>query len=229
MVADVYGKVLVFDSIGASLRRSFDAPVVPLNGLLQLTDSTFLASGPIAGRPAKSALLHVWNPYTNTLTRSFLTPGYPKDFVNDAIVVGWTNVAVRNGIIAAVVAQLDTVFLFQTDGTPIKKVPLASTHFRRLSTHLAEGGREELLQWIEGFSLIGGVYWAPDGTLLVQYSDRTGGTSIPSLMRIKTSGQVVFERTNTPPLLAVADDGTLYFEKPNSLAPNLWAIARLVE
>jgi hypothetical protein len=234
LALDVYSRAAVFDSAGANVHRTFRLPLARV-GFAQLVSDTLLLLGgtrlDAGGRPMGGERLHLWSLASNRILRSFF-PVRPRGSAQAlaANTADFLGAAVRGDTVAAAFSVIDTVYLFTLRGQPVRKLPLASSGFRRLSPSRSlprmdvAGARE----WFQSFSLISDVFWLRDGSFLVQYEDRHGPEPRWRLVRMSAMGEPLFESRDTPELLAVDPHGnTLFFVKPGSLTPNVWSVAHL--
>lgn len=235
LALDTYYRGAVFDSSGSTVVRTFRTPVGPLHAGTILNDSVALLGGQVrTGRSDdRERRLHLWNFRRDTLFSSFFAPAIEgrarKVAANTA---GFVDVAVRGDTIAAIFALSDTVYLFQTNGDVVDKIPVPFRFFRHLSEDVPlpspNAGVVKAREWIGSFSMIANVFWLPDGSFLVQYQDRNGPTPQWRLMHMGRHGQHLREVVDSPQLLAVDSSGpTLYFVDPSSLTPDRWKAARL--
>jgi hypothetical protein len=228
---DMANKGTVFDSTGTEVVHTFRPRVGPAHDFVVLDDSTLLIAGQVRGLTPRGAeaRLHVWDLRRDTLLHSFFSPVVEGEAaLLAANTVGFVSAAVRGDTIAAVFSLSDTVYLFRTDGTPLRKVPMPVAGFRRITArHAVPGGRGgvvEAREWIGSFSLVADLFWTGDGDFLVQYQDRVGTESHWRLLGMGPDGTRRFEATDTPHLLDVdRATGDLYFVKPGAPTPNVWA------
>lgn len=229
MSADFSGKFVVFDSVGSEVVLSRRLPVGPIFDVDILNDTLVVLAGRLPGSKTPP-LLHIWNPSSDTVVRSFFPQPVPGPGLEDAAVVtGHVSVDVRGDTIAAVFSLSDTVYLFTLDGGAVGKVPISFQHFRRLENPApATASRERLFEWLESFSRIANLFWVPDGTFYIQYADKVSGEQKWRLLRMTRTGKTLFEIRDTPQLLAIGPEGSrFYFVKPGSLTANIWRIATL--
>lgn len=229
LVTDIGGKVALFDSAGAALVRTAQAPLGPLYSSSVINDSLVAFTGRYRARHA-TALVHLWNLRGDSIVRSFFSvPGHPKEFAGAYAYSGFADVAVRGDTLAVLFALSDTVYLFDVNGQPLEKIKIPFEHFRRLREPMPhDASPEEFIRWQESYSAASQLFWEPDGSFLVQYFDRRDNESRWRLLRMTRHGGRLFELRDTPKLLTLAgEDPTLVFVHPESETPNLWSTARL--
>jgi len=227
-VADLSGKVAVFDAAGARLLRTFQTGLVPLYDAELLPDARLLLVG--RGPDKAGPLLHLFDPRGGRITRRFFTPAQPRGTSRrGALTASFAEATVRGDTIAVVTSLVDTLYLFDAGGRSLAKVHIPFRHFRPLPRDLPRRAkREQTYAWLSAFSLVSHAFWAGDGSWLVQYQDRNGPEIRWRLLRMTRDGRRIFELRDTPQLLATdPDSGRLYFVAPTAPAPNVWSVARL--
>lgn len=227
-VADLSGKLAVFDSAGSRLARTYQTGLLPLYDAELLPDSTLLLVG--RGKDRAGPLLHVFDPPRGAVVRSFFPDGAVRALGRrNALTAGWVEATVRADTIAVVHSLADTLFLFSAGGRRLRATPIPFQHFRRMERELPRRPtRVETHAWMSSFSLVSHAFWAGDGTWLIQYQDRDGPEIRWRLLAMDRDGRRRFELRDPPQLLATDPDrGRLYFVHPGSLAPNQWSVARL--
>jgi hypothetical protein len=149
-------------------------------------------------------------------------------------VAGWTKASLRGDTVAAIFATSDTVYLFTTAGRELGKVPVPSRFFRHGP---AQGPGRTLTdpvaqaRWMSQFDFVEGVYWLPDGSLLVAYQNPVPERALQRerhLVHMGRDGRRLFETRGGPRLLEVdGRTGNLVFVDAGAEVPNRWAVARL--
>lgn len=225
VVTDFTGLVLEYDSSGTTFLRGHRLPIKPLHMQEAMGDGRVLVSGIGLGHDDPRPHLHVWDPGSETVTRSFFaTPGDSlKRLASRSY--GWSAFALRADTVAAVSALTDTLFFFTTGGKELARTPLAFRGFRRMSSYDPSDTPERMQAWLDELHLLTDVFWLSDGSFLIQYQRPRGADNEWNLFRTNRDGDRVFDVANTPELLAVHDD-LLYFLDPQSLTPDRWIIAR---
>jgi hypothetical protein len=231
---DSYQRGVEFDSAGGVV-RTFRTPVGPLHDARLVNDTLLLLGGDIPRRKPSPLRprVHLWNLARGSLVRSFFVPPvHGRAHELAAEVAGFVATDVRHDTVAAAFALTDTVYFFDLNGRPLRKVPIPFRHFRRLVEGRPVPGHSSSVvaarEWIGSFSLLSHVFWLRDGTLLVQYQDRIGTEPHWWLLAMTAAGAPLFEAVGTPYLIEVdraTDD--LYFQKPGSPTPDVWTLARL--
>jgi hypothetical protein len=88
--------------------------------------------------------------------------------------------------------------------------------------------REGFVNWMLTATFPGAAFQAPGGGWLVALFRREGRGASWSVLRVDESGRRIWEREETPRLVATdPDGGILYFEEPTGLAPNRFNRARV--
>lgn len=234
LVVDMGGKIAVFDSTGTNVVRTARAPLGPLYEAALVNDTLVAFAGRSPGK-ASTSLVHLWSLRSDTIVRSFFpVPPAPKDLAGAYAFNGFANIAVRHDTVAVLFALSDTVYLYTIQGQPAGKINIPFKHFRKVQQPMPTNGPlEEFQGWAESFSSASHLFWAADGSFLVQYFDRSNMEPQWRLLRMSRDGQRLFEVRDTPQLLAVADRdpdlSSLYFVQPGSLTPNVWSVAHLAE
>lgn len=232
LVTDMGGKVALFDSTGAKLVRTAQAPLGPLYNSAVVNDSLVAFTGRARGRQTASPLVHLWDIRTDSIVRSFFpVPAHPEELAGAYRYSGFTDVDARGDTIAVLFALSDTVYLYDISGRPIEKIAIPSRHFRTIREKMPQDASlPEFTEWSESYSAASQLFWASDGSFVVQYFDRHGGEPQWRLLRMTRTGERMVELKDTPKLLAlVGADPTLYFVQPDSPAPNVWAAARFAQ
>lgn len=230
VAAEMGGKLSVFDPAGERLLATRMAPVAPLYDAEVLDARHLLVAGRRVGTGGTS-LVHVVDAETGAITRSFF--GIPRHDVRLAAgyaFAGTADAVARGDTVAAVFALSDSIYLFDTTGRELGRVTIPFEHFRRLTRPMPISGAtvDAFRAWGETFSAISQLYWLRDGSFLVQYYDMRGVEPQWRLLHMDRSGRRLFERLDTPRLLAAggpADE--LVFVHPSADAPNVWVSARL--
>lgn len=233
LAVDAASHAAVFDSAGAELERTFRVSVGQLKMAYLLNDSLLLLGAqiqdPRQGDP--DAHLHLWDLRANRLAGSFFTVRPTTDAHRFAAnTAGLMGAARRGDTVAAVFALSDTIRLFDFAGRPLGTIPLRAQGLRRFDPAMRMPRMDlvSVREWIGSFSLISDLWWLRDGSFLVQYQDREGPEPKWRLVHLARDGRRLFESKDTPLLVAVdpATD-TLWFVRPGSPTPNVWASARL--
>jgi hypothetical protein len=88
--------------------------------------------------------------------------------------------------------------------------------------------REGFVNWMLTATFPGAAFQAPGGGWLVALFRREGRGASWGVLRVDESGRRIWEREETPRLVATdPDGGILYFEEPTGLAPNRFNRARV--
>ncbi len=228
VVADLSKGIMLFDSSGAVYYGGISLPVLPLYTTLLLSDSLILVAGrqraPVS--QTRRHLLQIWNLVTGEAGQQFFpTPG-DTTVVAAAINFGWVDLATRADTIAAVFALTDTLYFFGSRGEPLEEMPLPFERFLRIESLLITNDPIKRQEWLERLHFIEGVFWLPDGVLLIQYERPRGMESEWNLLGVTREGIRLFDLHDTPRLLANRGSH-LYFLHPDSETPDRWLIVRL--
>lgn len=227
VVADMGNGLVQFSGPGI-VRRTSRLPLQPLYGALPLSRTTALIMGRLPAEPGQSPnLLHLWDLDSDSLVTSFFP--MPGDSIQNLAGrnFGWVGAAVRGDTIAAVFALTDTVYLFDTQGSRIGRIPLDIPGFRPM-TELPGADADDpvrLEQWLSNYLFVNHVFALSDGTFVIQYERPGEQESRWSLLRIDSNGRTLFHSRDTPRLFATAGD-ELIFQSPDSLTPNRWDIVK---
>jgi len=229
VAVDMSGRLAVFDGSGRALLQTERVLLTPLYDAGAINDTMVALVGRAPGQ-LNGPLVHIWNLRSNRITRSFFTvPPHPDRLDNAYAFSGWADVVVRGNTAAVVYALTDTVYFYKTDGTFLRKLPIPFQHFRRLREPLpVNGSPREQQDWRSSYSRISQLFWAPDGTIYVQYFDSVDLQPQWRLLGMNSTGQLKFDLLDSPRLLAVSpQDSSLVFLDPLSETPNVWSVARL--
>lgn len=229
LVLDTNGELTVLDSTGTRSIETQKTPLVPLYQGVPLDDDHVVMSGRVDGQ-AVTNLVHVWNLRTQTLVSSFFeSPAHPEELAAAYAYAGFAAVAARNDTIAVLFALSDTLRLYSPSGEFLRSVKIPMEGFRRLRDPVPMSGPPaDMQRWRASFSVASDVFWASDGTLMVQWFDVVDGEKRWQLVGFDTTGKVTVPASETPKLLAVSPiHPELFFEHRNSEEPNVWSVALL--
>jgi hypothetical protein len=154
-------------------------------------------------------------------------PPHPRRLDAAYMFSGAVDVATRQDTVAVIASLSDTVYIYTSGGELVRKLPLRSEHFRRIERAPPEDLMNPVVrrEWSESFSRMSQVFWAPDGTLYVQYFDMEGVEAQWRLVVLAPDGTKRFEIHESSRLLAVSPhDSKLVFLNPTSLETNKWLI-----
>jgi hypothetical protein len=227
VAADMNGRLAIFDGSGRALLHTGRVLLTPLYDAWAINDSMVALVGRAPGQ-LNGPLIHIWNLTRNRITRSFFTVPPHPDRLDDAYAFsGWADVVVRGNTAAVAYAITDTVYFYRTDGTFLRKLPIPFQHFRKLREPLpVNGSPREQQEWRSSYSRISQLFWAPDGTIYVQYFDSKELQPQWRLLGMDANGQLKFDILDSPRLLAVSPrDSSLVFLDPRSETPNVWSVA----
>lgn len=230
VAADASGRLTFFDPAGREPRTA-DSGLGLIYNMALVDDSTLALAGRTPGG-ADGPFVHLWDLKQQRIRGSFFRmPPHDRDLDAAYAFSGSVDVAVRGDTVATTIALSDTVYLFTTDGRALDKLPMPSRHFRHVrrsppeNLHEDAGGR---LEWSRSFSRMSQVFWAPDGSLYVQYFDIHESDPRWSFVHMRRGREPAVEVHDNPRLLAVSPfDSRLYFIHPQSQEPTEWVIGRI--
>lgn len=229
VAADGDGEIIYFSPSGTETAR-YRTALPAIHNLSVVNDTTVAITGRAVGN-FDGALVHLWSLRQNRIVSSFFQMPAHKESLRSAYLFSSSvDVAVRGDTAAVTMALSDTVYLFTLDGQMRAKLPLVAPHFRRVQSPPPEDiveSADSRRAWSRTFSRISRVFWAPNGSLYVQFFDLDNAVPTWSLVYIRRDGGSSLEVRNIPRLLTVsAYDSRLYFVHPESEADTLWAIGR---
>jgi hypothetical protein len=229
VAVDATGRVTFFDATGNQTRTAQSGLGLIYNIAL-VNDSTLA----LAGRALDGGdgpFVHIWDLTRQRITTSFFEmPPHDRDLDAAYAFSGAVDVAVRGDTVATTIALSDTVYLFTTGGRALEKLPMPSRHFRHVRRSPPQNLQQDAdarLEWSRSFSRMSKVFWAPDGSLYVQYFDIRDSDPQWSFVHMRRGREPAVEVHDNPRLLAVSPfDARLYFIHPESQVPNVWVIGR---
>lgn len=217
------GRIHLIDAPKKKSIRTEQLPVSPLYEASVLNDSTLMLVGRFSTDSGTStpSLIGLADLETFEIRQTFFKVPRGGDWAVEAQHFGHASAAAKGDTIAAVYAMADTVYFFETDGTPLGRQQIQSEHFRPLTAHVRFGsGPAELSEWLSSFSMFIEIHWGPE-YLLLQYVDGVGPDRIYSLVTVDRQGNRLFEISNAPRFLTGLNE-SLFFVDPNSEVPNQW-------
>ena len=190
-------------------------------------DSTVLYSA----RPSVAAedghasyALHLVDPRTGKIRRSFLRPTITEENRRANMIAGWSSSLVRGDTIFSVLSLSDTVYVLNTQGQQFAKIPFPTDQFVKLHQGTrAPNGRINLTT----VSLSTAVHRMSNGVLVVQYQEIPNNVPRFHLVGFKMSGEKVFEVTESPRLWGIHSNDVFYFADPDTITPNVILTTRL--
>jgi hypothetical protein len=228
LVADMWGRISVFDSTGDAFLRSKQAVHTAVLQDIDLLDDTLavLSTGPRPGEPR----LHLWDLRRDTTVAAFFVPYVAERNLPAAAAMSWTSAAIRGDTIAATFSLSDTVYLFDRSGREVERIPLPNgrlTSIDDVPTNYRPGdGVAALSRWLSAVDAVRKIEWLADGTFIVEYVSGSDETFHSSLLGMTRQGRLIFALEDTPRLLATTPDGKVIFQSPSSDLPNHWSIVR---
>lgn len=225
-VADNDIKIALFDSSGTRLLKTF---LVPLHGMIDgavLNDSLVVVSGR-GGDGSPHTFLHVVNVNREAVTASFFRPFAHYPYPGLAPTFPSVVLAANGTEIAAAALPIDTIYFFNADGALLRRSHLPAEHFR-IPKPLRGDFQDPRTrtEWLASFETVTGLYWVGD-TLVVRFRTIADRTPRWHLLAMTREGEQVFEWLDGPELLGVGASGTLIFQSPGSVTPNVWSLARI--
>lgn len=229
VAADATGRLAFFDSLGHQSRTAPSGLGLIYNFTV-VNDSTLALAGRLPDG-GSGPFVHIWNMNQQRIAASFFhMPPHDSDLDAAYAFSGAVDVAVRGDTVAATIALSDTVYLFTTAGRALEKLPVPSRHFRHVRRAPPDNLQEDTdarLEWSRSFSRMSKIFWAPDGSLFVQYFDIRDSDPQWSFVHMRRGREPAIEVHDNPRLLAVSPfDSRLYFIHPESQVPNVWVIGR---
>lgn len=230
VAAEANGRLAWFNSSGQELRSESTGLALVFNVAL-VNDSTLALAGRMPGE-TDGPLIHLWDLKRNRVQRKFFTvPPHDPDLDPAFAFAGAVDIAIRGDTVAAILALSDTVYFFDLrNGRELPKMPIPSRHFRPVTQPPPadmQGDAAARTRWSESFSRVSRIFWAPDGSLYVQYFDMQRTEPLWSFVHMRRGNARPVEVRHIPRLLAVsAVDSRLYFIHPQSSEPSVWAIGR---
>lgn len=230
-VFDRRERLVVFDSVGGAVARTFRTTLRQVSDAAVLDDSSLLVAG-IGDDRWEGPRLHVLDPATGRIRARFFAPFARSPYPAAASFAGWTKVAVRGDTIAAIFAVSDSVYYFTADGHPLRTVPIPFTRFRPASRRVPDNGNSNLkarIGWMSSFDMVADVHFLADGDVVVPFQNfdpDDGATRHWHLLAMTRDGRRLREIREVPRLLEV-EGSSLFFVDPNAEAPNRWIEAHL--
>jgi len=229
LVVDRKLKAALFSQDGHTLIRTYRLPFSAVHDADLVDDSTLLVSGALQ-KGNDDLRAHLWRLGADTVLVSFFSVVIPDAMKPVDASAGFSAAVLRGDTAALTYSLRDTVYLFTTSGTPIRKIPLGSTHFRPATPAPADFYSDPAapMRWLRSFDLVGHSAWISDGDLAVQYQTfDSAGTMAHRLVRLNRDGRLVSEALDSPGLLLTDPaKGLLYFVHPESETSDRWAVAR---
>ncbi|MDP2959092.1 MAG: hypothetical protein Q8N53_21905 [Longimicrobiales bacterium] len=179
---------------------------------------------PVLTSGAHIPALHVVEPLSGRLVRSFFEPRMSTAVDSLARFIGWVTSSVRGDTIASVFAPLDTIFLHTIEGEALARIPLPTTTFRVVDRPRRPGERPG--EWSAGFNFTSDVFWLATGDFVVQFIDLESRVPGQHLLGVSRSGELMFQIDDAPRLHAVLPNGDFLFSPPGADAPNRLVVAR---
>ena len=190
-------------------------------------DSTVLYSARpsvVAEDGHASYALHLVDPRTGKIRRSFLRPTITEENRRANMIAGWSSSLVRGDTIFSVLSLSDTVYVLNTQGQQFAKIPFPTDQFVKLHQGTrAPNGRINLTT----VSLSTAVHRMSNGVLVVQYQEIPNNVPRFHLVGFKMSGEKVFEVTESPRLWGIHSNDVFYFADPDTITPNVILTTRL--
>lgn len=180
-------------------------------------------------------LLHFFDLSSGTVTHSFF-PHPTALGTYGHILMGVADLAAadaRKDQIVAVFGPEPALYLFEADGTLMRRVPFSLRHFRVLDAPERDDPIESraVFEAQTSYSRFTRAVWVTPDVVLLQYFDLLDVRSWSvrhSLAAVRTDGTVLFEITDTPRLFGHdAQTGALFFQDPEWATPERIIVARL--
>lgn len=234
LCADRSARFTFFDTVEDTLAGTARSPFYHVEDVEVRDETGLLVSAMLEGDQF-GPRIHVWDLENARVVHSFFSPFGKSSNQSAATFAGWTRLALRRDSLAAVFGTSDTVYVFGSDGTEVRKMALPSTRYRPVPTE-TPGERltpQEQAEWLASFDLVGDVWWLDSGTILVQY---LGILPDPDLSRydwhllaMSPSGELLAEIRDIPRVLAVDEaSGRMFMQSPVSEMPGDWIVGEPV-
>jgi hypothetical protein len=233
-VADEPWRMLLLDSTGTRVTRTFRTKIQRVEDVAVVSDSLIVISGllpqpPNAQAQAVANHLHIFDIRRDTVLRSFFSPLQDVD-ANLAVVAGSVVFSVRDRMIVAAALPKDSLYFLDLEGRIQAQIKLPTRHFRVIQPLSPSEFRDPRARarWLSSFETVTGVHWVTDDLVLVQYRRMEDTTPHWSVLGVRPTGQQALEWADAPKLFAViAESGVLIFQDPNSMTPDRWLLGRL--
>lgn len=204
-------------SLPGGIRKLDDMDVGP--------DSLVIYStGPVLPSGAHVPALHIVEPLSGRLVRSFFEPEVSVAVDSIARIVGGVQSCLRVDTIASVFAPLDTIFLHTLQGEALERIPLPTTTFRVVDRPRRPG--ESPGEWSAAFNFTSDVFWLASGDFVVQFIDLENRVPRQHLLGVSRSGELLFQIDDSPRLHALLPNGDFLFSPRGADAPNRLLVAR---
>jgi hypothetical protein len=234
---DMTGHLSIFDASGRHHLQTQRTPLVPIYDAAVLNDSLLVLAGRRNG-DRDTQLVHVWNLQSGKIVRSFgSVPPHPAELSDAYVFAGSAAVAVRGDTVALAFALGDSIWKFSaSQGRRLGAIQIPWQNFRRLSEPMPVAD-EEFNAWMTTYSANASLFWAEDGTFLVQSldvnppsTDAAKSRSRWSAVRLTAGGKRLFEVHDIPRILAVNPEvmEVLHLAVDSEMQ-NQWAISTFRE
>lgn len=231
VVTDFGGTIFQLDSGLSAVMRKTETDLLPLYSATIMNDSTLLLIGrPRSVRSGEPApLLHLFDLKSNRITRSFFTAPVQPFLAPAAVSLGITSAAIHADTIATVFALTDTIFLFNTSGAAIGRVPIPFRLFSYIK-HPAPSGETvaDRERWLREISLITDIFWLRDGSFIIQFYRDDEPRKENGLLIMDRLGRVRMEALDTPRLIAMDEERTqsrFFFASSGREGMRVWNMA----
>ncbi|MGQ0814229.1 MAG: hypothetical protein ACT4O1_07155 [Gemmatimonadota bacterium] len=231
VAADLNNKLVVIDADGQKLRKSLQIPLQHIQDIEAIDDTLILISG-MRGSEFKGPRIHVYNIRSGTIVRSFFEPGKAARNEVAAIVGGWVKLSIRKDTVAAVFSLADTIFLHNTQGALLRRIPIKSRGFRHVPPEPSNAKNAmQRAEWLSSFDYMADVHQLDTGGFIVAYMSLAPEAALEQtwhVIRLGPEHHVLAEIRDLPKLLTVdRQSGSLYFVAPDAEVPNRWAKASI--
>jgi hypothetical protein len=225
LVADVSNSVILeFDPTGHRELARYPTPFQIIQ--LVAVGEDVVAGGlrrPPAGESA-TLLLHGWR--DGEVIRSFFPLPFTPATARTTSNYGFPRVTAAGNRIVAAYTLSDTVYVYTPAGQLDRRIHVPFRHWSIPRTDPAGSpGSPARMAWQDGMTTVSQAYRVGD-RLLVQYTRWRDGELLWGLACITGDGQLLFDVSDTPRLLAV-DGDRLYFVEAGSLTDGRWVVATL--
>ncbi|MGH7575409.1 MAG: hypothetical protein ACREM1_09850 [Longimicrobiales bacterium] len=234
IAADRNATVTVFDSIAKEILLAQKTGLTRVEDMEVLDSSRIVLAGASGGDPALERI-HVYDFRASAILGSFFRALDGVNNLDAASVAGWVELSVRSDTIAAIFSVKDTLFLFDRSGASVRRIPIATTNFRRVYAQPPSGPQPDnpsrMAEWLSTFDLVADIHWLDQNRLLVPYQSIGPTEALERtwhLLVVSSDGRHLWElRDATRPLVSDSTAGTIIFVSPNSMTPERWSVGHL--
>lgn len=229
---DAHGKVIIYDENGSG-EHEIRLPFILIYDVHPVNDTIAIVAAR-SQNPEHDQRLHFVDLIRGTVLESFFPAEVPDELEATANSVGFSHFAVRNDRIYSTFALKDTVFVFDSGGRALERIPIPAEGIRppRPVTPETSRSMRAISEWAASFSLVADVFPLCEQQFIVQYQDRENMLPVWRWVRFHADGELHFELRDVPRLLDVrigpACQPQLIFHSPDALTHQEILFAELV-